>query len=145
MNNLWILAQNETQREGTELGQPPADQQQQQGGEAVQQQDGGQPVDQQGQGQPQQPTWMSYLPLIIIVVLMWIWLIRGPKKKQQKHQQMVQNLQKNDRIQTIGGIIGTVVDVRDNDVVIKIDESNNTKMRDAKQAIGTVISDESAK
>ena len=84
---------------------------------------------------PKQP-FMQFLPLIAIFVLMYFLLFRGPKKKQQKHKQMVQSLEKNDRVRTIGGIIGTVVDVAGDEVTLKIDESNNTKIKIISSAIG---------
>ena len=55
---------------------------------------------------------------------------------------MVQSLQKNDRILTVGGIYGTVVDIKDNEITIKVDESNNTKMRISRNAIADNMSKE---
>ena len=78
--------------------------------------------------------------LALMFVLMYMILFRGPRKKQQQHKQMVQSLKKNDRIQTIGGIIGTVVDVKDDEITLKIDESNNTKIRILRSAIGRNMS-----
>ena len=49
---------------------------------------------------------------------------------------MVQGLQKNDRIRTIGGILGTVVDIKDDEITLKVDESNNTKIKIVSSAIG---------
>ncbi|MCE5184985.1 MAG: preprotein translocase subunit YajC [Planctomycetaceae bacterium] len=85
--------------------------------------------------------WTSLLPFILIFVVMYLLLFRGPKKKQQEHQRMVQALKKNDRVRTIGGIYGTVIDVRDDEIVLKIDESTNTKMRVIPTAIAAVLSD----
>jgi preprotein translocase subunit YajC len=90
-----------------------------------------------------QPQWMSFLPLAVLGVIFYFMLIKGPKKKQKKHTQMVQSIKKNDRIQTIGGILGTVLEIKDNEIVIKIDESNNTKMRITKGSVSTVLSDNS--
>ena len=81
-----------------------------------------------------------YVMLPLLLVYMFF-MFRGPKKKQQEHQKMVSSLSKNDRVRTIGGIYGTVLDVRDDEIVLKIDESTNTKMRVSPQAIGTVLSD----
>ncbi len=53
---------------------------------------------------------------------------------------MVQSLAKNDKIRTIGGIIGTVVDIKGDEVTLKVDESNNTKIRIAASAIGKNLS-----
>ena len=82
-------------------------------------------------------------PLImfgLIGVMMYFLLFRGPRKKKQQHKQMVQTLEKNDKIRTIGGIIGTVVEVRDDEIVLKVDESNNTKIRIAPSAVGMNMS-----
>ena len=81
-------------------------------------------------------------PLILMVVVMYFMLFRGPKKKQKERKTMLDSMQKNDRVQTIGGILGTVVDLRDDEVVIKIDESNNSKMRLTRGAISRVIVDD---
>jgi preprotein translocase subunit YajC len=71
---------------------------------------------------------------------MYFLLFRGPRKKQQQHKQMVQSLGKNDRVQTIGGIIGTVVDIKDDEITLKVDESNNTKIKVSPSAIGRNLS-----
>jgi preprotein translocase subunit YajC len=84
----------------------------------------------------------QFAPLVIIMVAMYFLVLRGPKKKQQKHQKMVQSLQKNDRVRTIGGILGTVLEVKDDHIVLKVDESNNTKLKISPTAIGTVVSDD---
>jgi preprotein translocase subunit YajC len=68
--------------------------------------------------------------------VMYLVLFRSPRKKQQEHKQMVQSLQKNDRVRTIGGIIGTVVDIKDDEVTLKVDESTNTKIKVVASAIG---------
>ena len=52
---------------------------------------------------------------------------------------MVQALAKNDRVQTIGGILGTVIEVGDDSVTLKVDEANNTKMKVAPAAIARVL------
>jgi preprotein translocase subunit YajC len=85
---------------------------------------------------------LQFAPLVLVFVLMYFMLFRAPKKRQQEHSKMVAGLKKNDRIRTIGGILGTVLDVRDDEIIIKIDESNNTKMRVVPSAIASVLSEE---
>lgn len=85
---------------------------------------------------------MQFLPLILIFVVIYMFMLRGPKKQQQKHKQMVQALAKNDRVRTIGGILGTVVDIRGDEVTLKIDETNNTKIKISTSAIGKNLSQE---
>jgi preprotein translocase subunit YajC len=84
---------------------------------------------------------MSLIIIVLMVVFVFM-MFRGPRKKQQEHKKMLQSLQKNDKVRTIGGIYGVVVDVREDEIVLKVDESNNTKIRIAPSAIGTKLSDE---
>ena len=81
------------------------------------------------------------IPIVLMFVVLYFFVLRGPRKKQQQHKQMLDNLKKNDRIRTIGGILGTVVDDRDDEVVIKIDEGTNAKMRIIRSAIGEVYAE----
>jgi len=83
---------------------------------------------------------MQFLPFILIFVVMYMFLFRGPKKKQQQHQQMVQSLRRNDKVRTIGGILGTVIDIKDDEITLKVDESNNTKIKVAASAISKSLS-----
>ncbi|MBW8000955.1 MAG: preprotein translocase subunit YajC [Planctomycetes bacterium] len=78
----------------------------------------------------------------LMIVVFYFLMFRGPKKKQQQHQKMVKGLKKNDRVRTIGGIIATVVDVKDDEITLKIDESNNTKIKVTPSAIGSNVSQE---
>ncbi|OHB52968.1 MAG: preprotein translocase subunit YajC [Planctomycetes bacterium GWF2_42_9] len=75
----------------------------------------------------------------LIFVVLYFMMFRGPKKRQQQQNQMVKSLKKNDRVQTIGGIFGTVLDVSDTEITLKIDESNNTKIKIAPSAVNRVI------
>ncbi len=84
----------------------------------------------------------GFILLIGFTILMFFFVLRGPRKQKQQHKKMVSSLKKNDRIRTIGGIIGTVVDVKDDEIVLKVDESNNTKIRIAISAIGRNLSKE---
>ena len=89
---------------------------------------------------PRNP-WMQMLPFILIFVEMYLFLFRGPKKKQAQHKKMLSSLQRNDRVRTIGGILGTVVDVKEDEITLKVDESNNTKIKVTAGSIAAVLSD----
>ena len=84
----------------------------------------------------------QFIFLGLMLVMMYFILFRGPRKKQQEHKKMVQTLTKNDKVRTIGGIIGTVVDVKDDEITLKIDESNNTKIKVLPSAIGRNVTKE---
>ena len=78
------------------------------------------------------------MPLLLIVgafFLMYIWMGRGKRKEQQRRREMLSALKKGDKITTIGGAVGTVMEVREDEVTVKVDESGNVRMRFARWAI----------
>lgn len=73
--------------------------------------------------------------LIGAMLLMFVFMGRGKRKKEAQRKEMLSALKKGDRVTTIGGIIGTVMEVRDDEVAVKIDEGNNVRMRFARWAV----------
>ena len=57
----------------------------------------------------------QFIPLILIFVIFYFFLIRPQQKKIKDHKQMVENLKRGDQVITSGGIIGTIERVMDND------------------------------
>ena len=57
----------------------------------------------------------QFIPLILIFIIFYFFLIRPQQKKVKDHKIMVQNLKRGDQVVTSGGIIGTVERVMDND------------------------------
>ncbi len=93
----------------------------------------------------QQDSGAAWPPLIMVgglLVVMYLLFFLPQRRQRKKHNEMLANLKKNDRVQTIGGVIGTVADIRDNEIVVKVDEANNTRMRFARSAIQNVVSDQ---
>ena len=90
-------------------------------------------------GTPQSIFASPLIPLVLVMVVFWFVMSRGRNKEKQRFQQMLDSLKKNDRVQTIGGMLGTVVDVRDDEVVLKVDEANNVKIRFNRSAIKDVL------
>lgn len=82
------------------------------------------------------------IPIAVAVLLMYFLMMRSKTGETKKRDQMLSQLKKNDRIQTIGGILGTVIETRDNEVVVKVDEASNTKMRFVRSAIQRVVVDD---
>lgn len=140
MKNIWMLAEADQApaQAGDVITMEDSSQ-----NEAISSQNGSQTPPPEGDGNeaPPPPNYMFLVMIAVLGVYMFFMMFRGPKKKQQEHQKMVSSLSKNDRVRTIGGIFGTVLDVRDDEIVLKIDESNNTKMKVSPQAIATVLSD----
>ncbi|MEM9165494.1 MAG: preprotein translocase subunit YajC [Planctomycetota bacterium] len=80
-----------------------------------------------------------FLPLILIFVLMIFLSGRAQKKEQKRKQELLAALKKHDRVQTIGGIIGSISEVRDEEIILIIDEQDKTRLRVAKAAIQQVL------
>ena len=59
----------------------------------------------------------QFIPLILIFVIFYFFLIRPQQKKVKNHKIMVENLKRGDKVVTAGGIVGTVDRVIDNDKV----------------------------
>ena len=57
----------------------------------------------------------QFIPLILIFVIFYFFLIRPQQKKVKEHKKMVESLKRGDQIVTSGGIIGTIERVMDND------------------------------
>jgi len=69
------------------------------------------------------------------MVLIWFLTSRSRRKQEAKRKEMLANIKKGDRVTSIGGIIGTVADVREDEVTVKVDENNNVRMKLARWAI----------
>ena len=83
-----------------------------------------------------------FLILLGFLVLMFIMTSFSSRKEKRKRQELLDALKKNDRVVTIGGIIGTVVEVKPNEITLKVDESSNTRMRFSRTAIQNVVGDD---
>jgi len=83
----------------------------------------------------------SLLPFLIqfiaIIGIFWFILIRPQQKKAQQHQQLLSALKKDDEVMTDGGIIGTVVHIKDDRVTIRSGE--NTRLVVARAKIARVL------
>jgi preprotein translocase subunit YajC len=86
-------------------------------------------------------SWIIFLPLLAVMVFM-IWTSSSAQRKERKKREaMLSALKRHDRVQTVGGVIGSVVEIKDTEVVLKVDEANNIKMRFAKSAVQQVLTE----
>ena len=79
----------------------------------------------------------SLLPILFIFGIFYFLLIRPQQKKQKDHKKMLSELQKNDQVVTSGGIYGTIVNIKDNTYVVRVDD--NVKIEVLKSAVSGVI------
>lgn len=85
---------------------------------------------------PQTPTinpLINLLPLLSIFIIFYFLLIRPQKTKEKERQKMLTNLSKNDEVVTSSGIHGTIVNVKDKTVILRVDE--NVKLEIEKSCI----------
>lgn len=88
--------------------------------------------------QPQQPNFLvSMMPLIFIFVIFYFLLIRPQQKRQKEHEKLVAALKTGDDVITSAGIHGTIANVKDKTVIVKI--ADNVKIEFDRAAITTVI------
>lgn len=84
------------------------------------------------------PMWMGNLFLIVSFMLIFYFLLLRPQQKRQKQaQKMLESLKRGDRVITTGGIHGTILNVKDDVVTIKIDD--NVKVDVSKSAVTAVV------
>ena len=78
-------------------------------------------------------SWSGLLMIVLIFVIFWLFFIRPQNKRAKEQQKFRENLQKGDKVVTIGGIHGKVEEVRENTVLVSVD--HNTKIEFEKSAI----------
>jgi len=76
------------------------------------------------------------LMYVLIFFIFYFLLIRPQKKQQDEHKKMVAGLKKNDEVITSGGIHGTVTNVKEHTIILKIDD--NVKVEVQKNSITTL-------
>ncbi|MDP2923053.1 MAG: preprotein translocase subunit YajC [Candidatus Omnitrophota bacterium] len=79
---------------------------------------------------------LQLIPLVFIFVIFYFMLIRPQQKQQKKHQQMLNNLKKNDEVVTLGGMHGTIINVKEKTFVLRVDD--NVKIEVDKSAISYI-------
>ena len=99
----------------------------------------------QQQGSP----YTLFIMMALIFGVFYFLLIRPQRQKekqrQKDHAEMLKNLTKSDHVMTLGGIYGVVAAVTDSDVVIKIDEKNDVRIRVARDYIKVLTDDDKGK
>jgi preprotein translocase subunit YajC len=90
------------------------------------------------------PGWFTALsnPMVLVgavLLLSFMFMGKGKRNDEKQRQEMLKQLKRGDRIQTIGGIQGAVTKVEEARVEVKVDESSNTKIWFTRTAIARVV------
>ena len=82
---------------------------------------------------------MQFLPLMIIMfAVMYFLIIRPQKQKEKKRLELISNVRKQDKIVTTGGMHGVVTSVKENEVIVRVDDAKDVKLKIDKSAITSV-------
>jgi preprotein translocase subunit YajC len=81
----------------------------------------------------------ALIPFILVFVIFYLLIIMPQRKRQKRHQEMVQQLKPGEKIITTGGIHGTVMGVQQDKIEVKI--ASNVKIDISKNAVAAVLSE----
>lgn len=90
----------------------------------------------------QAPAPGGFNPLLLVGVLLVMMLLMtslSARRERKKRNTLMATLKKHDRVQTTAGILGTVVEMGQDDVLLRVDEGSNTRIRFARSAIASII------
>ncbi len=80
---------------------------------------------------------MSFLPLVILFIAFYFFLIRPQTRRQKEHQKLVEDLQKGDEVVTSGGLLGRINEVADS--YVKIEVAKGVEVKIQRAAVSTIL------
>lgn len=83
------------------------------------------------------PGWVSFLPIIGMVLIFWFLLFRPQMKRQKEHAEKIASIKRNDQVVTAGGLVGKVTKV--DDTYAEIEIAQGVKVKAVKATIGDII------
>lgn len=88
----------------------------------------------QAAGTPAQPAWVSFVPFVLIFLVMYFLMIRPQKKRMEEEQSFINKLTQGDEIYTKSGILGKVTGIAEKVVTLELE--GGSKMKVLKSHIG---------
>ena len=88
------------------------------------------------------PAWISWLPIVGMILIFWFLIIRPQMKQHKAHQAKVAGLKRGDQVITAGGLVAKVTKVEDHYAELEL--AKGVKVRAVKSTIGDVIAPETA-
>jgi preprotein translocase YajC subunit len=92
-----------------------------------------------GAGAAAQPQPPSLMFMLVPILIFFVFITFMSSRREKKRRLQLQKVVKHDRIRTRGGIIGSVVEATDDQLVIKVDESRDTRITLDRQYIDAVL------
>jgi preprotein translocase subunit YajC len=91
------------------------------------------------EGGSQSGGWSMIVFLVLMIAIFYFFMIRPQKKKEKEAQAFRSNLQRGDKVVTIGGVHGKIVEVQDNTFIIEME--GGSKMKIEKAAVSHTVKD----
>lgn len=83
----------------------------------------------------------QFVPFLFVFAIFYFLVFKPQKDKQKEQKKMLDNLKKNDEVVTIGGIHGTIVNIKEKTVIVRIDDS--VKIEIDREAVASVTKSQS--
>ncbi|GJQ57731.1 MAG: preprotein translocase subunit YajC [Candidatus Scalindua sp. AMX11] len=78
------------------------------------------------------------VPFALMFAIMYFLILRPQRKKEKDRLEMIANIRKNDRVVIGGGIFGVVVSVKEKELVVRVDDAKDVKVKVEKSAVTSV-------
>jgi len=79
------------------------------------------------------------VPLGLLFVVMYFLMLRPQRKKDQERREMLSSIKRNDHVVTIGGIRGVITSVKEDELVLRVDDAKDIRLRFSRSAISRVL------
>jgi preprotein translocase subunit YajC len=80
-----------------------------------------------------------FLPLALVLLLVLVMTSMSGRKERKRRDALLSSVKKGDRVQTTAGVIGTIVDLTDSEMTLRVDEASNTRIRFTRGAVQQVV------
>jgi preprotein translocase subunit YajC len=80
-----------------------------------------------------------FVPLVLVFIVMWFFMIRPQQKKQKEHQALVRAAKRGDRIVTAGGMLGVITKANEADNDVEVEIAKDVKIRVLRTAISDIV------
>ena len=82
--------------------------------------------------------------MVVLLGAMILFSFINARREKKKRSDLLGNIKKHDKVLTVGGIVGTVVELKDDSLILKVDETSNTRITFTKSSISQVIPQDAA-
>lgn len=78
------------------------------------------------------------VPFALMFAILYLLIIRPQRRKQKHLQEMIANVRKHDNIVTTGGVHGVVISVKEKEIIVRVDDNKDVKLKIDKSAVTSV-------